>query len=99
MGSDDLNSMLKQANSSGSKKDIRTRQHLMERSFAQATCYGFKRARWRRLAGSNSGIPYGYNPKRSDPLPQSGNNSRFWEFSTEKWTFSPMDNVREIRDK
>lgn len=32
-----------------SKKDIRTRQHLMERSFARAKRYGFKRARWRRL--------------------------------------------------
>ena len=40
--------MLKQASSAESKKDIRTRQHLMERSFAQATRYGFKRARWRR---------------------------------------------------
>ena len=46
---DDLDSMLKQASSAESKKDIRTRQHLMERSFAQATRYGFKRARWRRL--------------------------------------------------
>ncbi len=26
-----------------------SRQHLMERSFARATRYGFKRARWRRL--------------------------------------------------
>lgn len=32
-----------------SRKDLRTRQHLMERSFARATRYGFKRARWRRL--------------------------------------------------
>ena len=46
---DDLDSMLKQASSPESKKDIRTRQHLMERSFAQATCYGYQRARWRRL--------------------------------------------------
>ena len=46
---DDLDSMLTQARSRESKKDIRTRQHLMERSFAQATRYGFKRARWRRL--------------------------------------------------
>ncbi len=46
---DDLDSMLKQASSPESKKDIRTRQHLMERTFAQATRYGFKRARWRRL--------------------------------------------------
>jgi transposase len=30
-----------------SKNDIRTRQHLMERSFARAKRYGFDRARWR----------------------------------------------------
>jgi len=41
--------MLKQANSAESKKDIKTRQHLMERSFAQATRYGYQRARWRGL--------------------------------------------------
>jgi hypothetical protein len=46
---DDLDSMLQQASSPKSKKDIRSRQHLMERTFAQATRYGFKRARWRRL--------------------------------------------------
>ena len=46
---DDLDNMLKQANSFESKKDIKTRQHLMERSFARSTRYGFKRARWRRL--------------------------------------------------
>jgi hypothetical protein len=37
------------AQSQTSKKDIATRQHFMERSFARATRYGFKRARWRRL--------------------------------------------------
>ena len=31
------------------KRDIKKRQHLMERSFAHSTRYGFKRARWRRL--------------------------------------------------
>jgi hypothetical protein len=31
------------------KRDIKTRQHLMERSFARGTWYGFDRARWRRL--------------------------------------------------
>jgi hypothetical protein len=41
--------MLQQARSPESKKDIRTRQHLMERSFAQVTRYGYQRARWRRL--------------------------------------------------
>jgi transposase len=44
---DDLDLMLTQASSAESKKDIRTRQHLMERTFAQATRYGYKRARWR----------------------------------------------------
>ena len=46
---DDLDSMLNQAKSAPSKEDIRTRQHLMERSFAHAVRYGFKRSRWRRL--------------------------------------------------
>jgi transposase len=46
---DDLDSMLKQASSPESKQDIKTRQHLMERSFARATRYGYQRARWRRL--------------------------------------------------
>ena len=41
--------MRERAQSCGSKKDIRTRQHLMERSFARAVRFGFKRARWRRL--------------------------------------------------
>jgi hypothetical protein len=41
--------MLNQTNSREAKKDIKTRQHLMERSFARSTCYGYKRARWRRL--------------------------------------------------
>jgi hypothetical protein len=41
--------MVDQANSRESKRDIRTRQHLMERSFARGTRYGYKRARWRRL--------------------------------------------------
>jgi len=31
------------------KRDIKTRQHLMERSYARGTWYGFDRARWRRL--------------------------------------------------
>ena len=46
---DDLNMMRNAAQSQMSKQDIHTRQHLMERSFARATRYGFKRARWRRL--------------------------------------------------
>jgi transposase len=46
---DDLDAMLQQARSLESKKDIQTRQHLMERSFAQATRYGYQRARWRGL--------------------------------------------------
>ncbi len=46
---DDLDKMRNAAQSEKSKRDIRIRQHLMERSFARATRYGFKRARWRRL--------------------------------------------------
>jgi transposase len=46
---EDLDKMRNAAQSSASRQDIRTRQHLMERSFARATRYGFKRARWRRL--------------------------------------------------
>lgn len=46
---DDLDKMRSAAQSPASRQDIRTRQHLMERSFARATRYGFKRARWRRL--------------------------------------------------
>jgi len=46
---DDLDFMLDQASSREAKKDIRTRQHLMERSYARGTRYGYKRARWRRL--------------------------------------------------
>lgn len=45
----DLDFMLDQADSRESQKDIRTRQHLMERSFARGTRYGYQRARWRRL--------------------------------------------------
>ena len=46
---DEVRLMRERAQSFGSKKDIRTRQHLMERSFARAVRFGFKRARWRRL--------------------------------------------------
>jgi len=46
---DEVRLMQERAQSLGSKKDLRTRQHLMERSFARAVRFGFKRARWRRL--------------------------------------------------
>jgi hypothetical protein len=46
---DDLDYILAQSESKESKNDIRTRQHLMERSFARSCRYGFKRARWRRI--------------------------------------------------
>lgn len=46
---DDLEAMRTQSRSPPSKRDIRTRQHLMERSFARAGRYGFERARWRGL--------------------------------------------------
>lgn len=34
------------ADSKYGSKDIKTRQHLMERTFAQATRYGYQRTRW-----------------------------------------------------
>ena len=46
---DDIDLTLTESISAESKKDIKTRQHLMERSFARGTRYGYKRARWRRL--------------------------------------------------
>ncbi len=46
---DELDRMIEVANSAAAKRDIKTRQHLSERSFAQATRYGYKRARWRGL--------------------------------------------------
>ena len=46
---EDLDKMLIQSESCISKRDIRKRQHLMERSYARSKRYGYKRARWRRL--------------------------------------------------
>ncbi|MCP4096565.1 MAG: hypothetical protein GY748_10025 [Planctomycetaceae bacterium] len=45
----ELDQMRKSVDSAKSKRDIKTRQHLMERSFARAKRYGFDRARWRGL--------------------------------------------------
>jgi len=44
---DELDIMLTYAQSRKAKRDIKTRQHLSERSFARSKRYGFKRARWR----------------------------------------------------
>lgn len=46
---DDLDIMLTYAKSRRAKNDIKTRQHLSERSYAKSKRYGYKRARWRRL--------------------------------------------------
>ncbi len=46
---DDLDIMLTYATSREAKSDIKTRQHLSERSYARSDRYGYKRARWRRL--------------------------------------------------
>lgn len=46
---EELNIMRDRTGTSMSKHDIQTRKHLMERSFARAVRYGFKRARWRGL--------------------------------------------------
>jgi hypothetical protein len=44
-----LEKMLFQAESAQGRVDRKTRQHLMQRSFARGTRYGIKQARWRRL--------------------------------------------------
>jgi transposase len=46
---EELDRMREASRSSGAKRDIKVRQHLMERSFARGAWYGFDRARWRRL--------------------------------------------------
>jgi len=45
----DLETIVKLSKSRQAKKDLKTRQHLSERSFARAKRYGYQRARWRRL--------------------------------------------------
>jgi hypothetical protein len=45
-----LDKARKIANSIAAKRDLKRRQHLMERSFADAAnCHGLKRSRWRGL--------------------------------------------------
>lgn len=46
---EDLDTMLRNTQNPSAKRDIKTRQHLMERSFARSVRYGFDRARWRGL--------------------------------------------------
>lgn len=46
---DTIEEMRARSRAPRSRRDIRTRQHLMERSFARAGRYGFKRERWRGL--------------------------------------------------
>lgn len=75
---DILDLMRTASRSSQARSDIRTRQHLMERSFARAKRFGFDRARWRgrwRMAiqeyltaaiqNIEVLIRYGRNPRRS----------------------------------
>ena len=46
---DELDLMMIIATTDEAKKDLKTRQHLMERSFARSTRFRFDRARWRGL--------------------------------------------------
>lgn len=46
---EEIDIMRDQARSWRSRRDILIRQHLMERSFARSTRYGFKQSRWRRI--------------------------------------------------
>jgi transposase len=44
---EELDRMREASRSAKAKRDIKMRQHLMERSYARGTRYGFDRARWR----------------------------------------------------
>jgi len=46
---EDLDRMREASRSARAKRNIKMRQHLMERSYARGTWYGFDRARWRGL--------------------------------------------------
>jgi transposase len=46
---EELDRMREASRMSKAKRDIKMRQHLMERSYARGTRYGFDRARWRGL--------------------------------------------------
>ena len=46
---DEFDRMIKEATSPSSRRDLKTRKHLMERSFARSTLFGFDRARFRGL--------------------------------------------------
>lgn len=46
---EELDQMRALSETAASKRDIKIRHHLMERTFARATRYGYKRSRWRRL--------------------------------------------------
>ena len=46
---DILTTMYTVGRSRKAKRDLRSRQHLMERNFAQSVYFGMKKARWRRL--------------------------------------------------
>ncbi len=46
---EELDGMREASRSARAKRDIKMRQHLMERSYARGTRYGFDRARWRGL--------------------------------------------------
>jgi transposase len=46
---EELDRMREASRSAKARRDIKTRQHLMERSFARGERYGYDRARWRGL--------------------------------------------------
>jgi len=46
---EELDKMREASRSARARRDIKTRQHLMERSFARGTRYGYDQARWRGL--------------------------------------------------
>jgi len=53
---EELDRMREASRLSEAKRDLKTRQHLMEHSFARGKWYGFDRTVEETLAGEDSGI-------------------------------------------
>lgn len=51
---DELDRIAADLQTDSARHDLRRRKHLMERSFAHATRFGFKRCRWRRLPNAQT---------------------------------------------
>lgn len=105
---EELDRMLARATGSRAKKDLKTRQHLMERSFARGTRYGIKRARWRGLwrveiqeylmaAVQNLLVLAGPRPKQAGAAERRGGNHANGRLRNAIAAFwGPLDAIRQL---